>query len=227
MGSDHRATLLAVDADGELAATIESLYAAFANVPRPPVDVIGLTPADSITPLRELSAAALDPFARRALTTMGNTDGLRWATPRLVELSVFGGGGDPEWPEIEQVLAKLGYDGPAPARPWWTWPAAECAAIRAVLLVWWRVVLSAEVDDDVVDRVLCAIGCCEPDLDPFLDVWLRPDRSARAATHLLAFVDRNASLSHTGRLWNSFWTTRSGPATTNRDRVIAWLAQFR
>jgi len=227
VGSDLRATLLAFDPDGELPAAIEVLYATFATVPRPPADRVGLGPASSATPLRELSATELDPFARRALTTMGDTDALRWATPRLVELSVLGGGDDPEWPEIEQVLAKLGYDGPAAARPWWTWPVAERDAVRAVLLAWWRVVLAAEVSDDVVDRVLCAIGCCEPDLDPYLEVWLRPDRPARAAAHLLAFVDRNASPSRTGRLWNSFWTTRSGPAAANRVRVIAWLAPLR
>lgn len=225
MGNDRRATLLAFDTDGALAAGIEGLYAAFGDVPRPATQRVGLDHADADTPLRQLAAASLATFARRALTTLGDTAALRWAIPRLIELSVLDD--DDEWPDIELVLGKLGYEGPAAATPWWRWAGEEQEAVRAVLWAWWSVVLAAEVGDDVVDRVLCAIGCCDPDLDPYLEEWLRAGRSERATAHLFAFVDRNASLSHTGRLWNSFWTTASGPATANRARLVAWLAQFR
>lgn len=212
----------AVGVHVELAAAIDGLYAAVADVPRPASVHFG----DPAVPLRGLPAAALAGYAAKALTTIGDADALRAVVPRLLEICIVDD--DPDWPDVEAVVGKFGYDGPGNDRPWWTWPETEQAAIRHVLRAWWRSTLSGDVDDHRTDSVLCAIGCCEPPaaFDWYLDEWLRPGQPL-ALDHLVRFVDRNASLSHTGRLWNSFWTTRTGPARTNCARVIAWLAQFR
>lgn len=208
----------------ELAAAIDALYAAMSGLPRP----AGVDLGDRAAPLRDAPPADLATYAMKALTTMGDADALRALLPRLLEISIVDD--HPDWPDVEVVVGKLGYDGPANDRPWWTWPDSEQAAIRRVLRAWWRWTLEGDIDSDGarVDRVLCAIGCCEPpdQFDWYLDEWLRPGQPL-ALDHLVRFVDRNASLSHTGRLWNSFWTTRDGPAPANRARLITWLRQFR
>lgn len=82
------------------------------------------------------------------------------------------------------------------------------------------------MDDDYyslygsVDEALCAIGVVEPDLDWYLDEWLR-FQHPNAALNLLRFLQNNAAAMVAGKLRSDFWSS-DGPAEQNRSKVIAW-----
>src|SRR5215208_4014606 len=92
----------------DLDAVLDELYAAFAGPA--PREVVGCPcctdPAQLrvlvAVPLRELSAAQLEPDAGAALHTVGDAEDLRYFWPRLVELAARG-----ESPtDVETLFAK-------------------------------------------------------------------------------------------------------------------------
>ncbi|GGR27431.1 hypothetical protein [Deinococcus ruber] len=154
----------------ELEQAVAGLYEAF-SVYRMPEEVEMSpyrTPESEIgamktKPLRDLSAHDLTPFAFHALTTVGNSELLKYALPRLLELVAA----DELAVNPEIVVGKLAYG------QWRAWPATEQGAIRRYLMAWWRASLGQGVQEMGfgIDTVLTAIAQVEPDLTLYLEAW--------------------------------------------------------
>jgi len=86
-------------------------------------------------PLRNVPATGIDNYAEHALTTVGDVNLLKYALPRLLELTAC----EALLTDAETVLSKLELSG------WRAWPEAERLAILAILQVWWARVLELEV----------------------------------------------------------------------------------
>lgn len=115
-----------------LATSIDRLYTAFAEVPRPPgIDHCPccLTP-DQVAellapvPLRELPADVVGDYAAHVLATSGGVEDFRYFLPRILHIALTEGF---DWPDVEVVAARLRV-----AR-WWSWPDAQHGAVRQVL----------------------------------------------------------------------------------------------
>jgi hypothetical protein len=171
-------------------------------------------------PLRALTADELGNVAGEVLTTAGSLDVVRHYLPRILEIAA-GGGFD--WPDLEVVFGRLTY-GPLIGGPSWTgWPAPEQDAVRRFLHAFWRerLATAGDVDDDGAGEALCAVGLVDPDIEWYLDTWLRFDHP-HAAGNLQRFLILNASARHRGRLSDVFWSTDNPPAPENLRRVVAW-----
>jgi hypothetical protein len=231
------------DTEAELQAAIDGLYDAFAGHRRPgsflgcaccwsgeptgPGDgqVVVAAPGGD-RPLRELTA---DELADLVTETPPGTNALavlRHYLPRLFEI-VAGDDGF-GWPDLEIVVGRLAQRHALDGTVWTEWPAPEQGAIRRFLHALWSHRLATPDDDDpgsvahLVDDTLCAIGRVDPDIDGYLDEWLRFATPA-AALHLHRFLIENAAPLHRGRLLDAHWSTDVPPAPENQRRVMAWL----
>ena len=218
----------------DLQAAIEDLYTAFAGYVRPPTFVGCICCWDGAErpdgqsrdvpspggprPLRSLNATELADVASQVPHLGGSTELLKHYLPRILEICTIGGGFD--WPDIEEVVGHLTY-GDGEDR-WTAWPEDERGAVRGVLHAMWRDVLTAEVDDEAtLDGTFCSVGIADPDIDWYLDTWLRFEHP-NAAGHLERFLTENSRRMHKGKLVNAFWFTDQPPAPENRRRIIAW-----
>lgn len=128
--------------DKSLEDAIDGLYAAFSGYSAPvememsdrrdPEEELG---ALRRFPLRSVPATGIDNYAEHALTTVGNVNLLKYALPRLLELTAC----EALLTDAENVLNKLELGG------WRSWPEAERSAISAFLQAWWAHVLESEV----------------------------------------------------------------------------------
>jgi hypothetical protein len=203
----------------DLSAAIDTLYAAFALVPRPtaivscpcchaPLDVRAL-PAP--VPLRDLPPEALTSYAADVMLTSGDAGDLRYFLPRLLEVSAAGGFA---WPGPEVVVGKLRLAG------WQTWRDEECAAVRGYLAALWTATLASEPAERDADTALCAIGNAEDDLTPYLAEWTSVLTRPTAAAQLLVLLgDGCRSVRGTRWLANGFWGDRDQQA----GQVVSWL----
>jgi hypothetical protein len=226
----------------ELEAAIEDLYDAFAGYPRPPwFEGCGCCwgdgDAEPITdgnghrgtvrvpspggsrPLRALTAEELSNVAAEVPLTAGTLDVLKHYLPRILEIAV-GEGFD--WPDLEIVLSRLNDDERVGSVPWTSWPEHEAEAIRAFLHALWRTALATDGDEYTVDGPLCGIGTVDPDIDWYLDEWLRFE-SPNAALNLERFLQLNLGWIMRGRLWNAYWDRKHAPARQNLNRIISRL----
>ncbi|MEV4642089.1 hypothetical protein AB0J80_32545 [Actinoplanes sp. NPDC049548] len=202
-----------------LAATIDSLYATFAPVPRPTavdycdccftVEEERALLAD--VPLRQLPADALRPYAANVMFTVGGVDDFRHFLPRLLEIACGEGF---SWPDLESVVGRLRF-----AR-WDGWPDDQRNAVRDFLTALWNHALTSEPEAEDVDAVLCAIGNAEVDLEPYLTAWTST-LSRPAAAQLRSLLEDGCRSDRTGRrLTNAFWRDRDGQAR----QVLGWLS---
>jgi hypothetical protein len=207
-----------------LAVAINSLYAAFARVPRPSsIDYCQccFTAEDERAvltdmPLGQLPAEALRPYAANVMFTVGGVADFRYLLPRLLEVACGEGF---SWPDLESVVGRLRF------AEWSSWQDEERDAVRNFLAALWANALAGCPDDQDVDTVLCAIGNAEDDLKPYLTEWASaldrpPDRLA-AAVQLRSLLESGyRSDCNKRRLTNAFWRDRDRQA----EQVIAWLS---
>jgi hypothetical protein len=117
-------------------------------------------------PVRALDDEILGRFAAKALSTWGRSEDLRYHLPRLLELAHAGTLAC----ELVVLLGKLQDDG------WATvWPAAEHAAVRAVLESWWQEALETYPGRHDVPTLLCALARTTDELAPYMARFTAPD----------------------------------------------------
>jgi hypothetical protein len=200
----------------QLQAAIEEMYAAFARPAPRAVDgctVCCFTEEElralAETPLRQLGEKQLGSYASSALLTVGDVDDLRYFWPRMVELAARG----ELWTDLEIVFDK-------PRRgEWRSWPRREQEAIEGFVRAQMAELARRELDDDEVDRWVCAFGVLMEgeDVVPCLAPLLEATPASRA--NLFSLYSWNARKVARGDLSNPFWDSAPG----NEARVAAWL----
>jgi hypothetical protein len=196
-----------------VAAAVDRLYAVFGASPqRSRVEFCRHCTTDdevasiASTPVRELTAADLDRYLPKALTTWGDADDLRMVLPRVVELmSAHALATDPAVPLTK--LARAGWRG---------WPHEQQAAIEDALSALWLSALATPPFEHRAWRLLTAIAEATDDVKPQLDDWQlvlfssAPEREVALAQLL--------ELDGAVTRWNGeaaplFWSPRPGPAS--------------
>ncbi|MFI0486830.1 hypothetical protein [Actinomadura sp. 9N215] len=199
-----------------MAAVVDGLYAAFADVPRP-VDLEGcpccVDPDEGrpllARPLRALSAADLSRYATKVLNTWGGPEDFHYFAPRLLELAADDAFG---WPDPEIVFMKFSRVG------WQDWPQRD--AIAAFLNAFWTRTLDDFPACPSVDTALCSLAGMDTDMRPWLDEWGGALTSLPAARHLHEFVTEKLIWRRgRPRLIHGFWDTSS----RSYEQVIEWL----
>ncbi len=197
-----------------LETAIRRLYTAFARYAATSLTTFsldaGITAADvarlRARPLRELTGADLDRFARSALTTWGGVDDFKHFLPRIFELLVREPG------RVDALVVER-----LALADWRTWPVEEQEVVEAFLAALWCWAL--EVGPDVVDAgsILRAVGLAGCALDEWLDTWRdAPGLAATRQLAHLAFLEQDALV--TGGLVSS-WHPR------DRLAVLAFLRE--
>lgn len=100
----------------------------------------------------------------------------------------------------------------------------EVQAVREYLHALWRAALATDGDEYAVDTPLCGIGTVDPDVDWYLDEWLRFETPA-SALNLERFLQLNAGRLARGQLWNAYWDRENPPARANLQRIVSWLGE--
>ena len=137
-------------------ATIERLYAAFKNVPKPH-HVEGCPCCTSegefrnllAKPLRDITPDELGRYASKALTTVGTEDDFHYFIPRILEVCATEFGW---WPEPAIVLKRM------QMAAWKNWPREQTSAVRAFLWANFQRVLGQEESGPDLNDWICAIG---------------------------------------------------------------------
>lgn len=152
-------------------------------------------------PLRRVPLAGIDNYARHALTTVGDVDLLRYALPRLLDLTTR----NTLLTDSEIVLGKLELGG------WRSWPETERTAIVAFLQAWWISVLASPVRsaDWRALTTLCSVAQTNLSLAWFLQRWERP-ASVTATHHLAHLVDYLFDAESGTLRITIFWEERPG-----------------
>lgn len=207
-----------------MAAAIDSLYAAFARVPRPlAIDYCSccFLPRQerdllAAVPLRQLPADALRPYAAHVMFTVGGSADFRYFLPRLLEIA---SGEGFSWPDLESLVGRLRQ------AEWTSWQHEERDAVRDFLTALWANALACDPGTEDADTVLYAIGNAEDDLEPYLTEWAsalaRPATRPTATAQLRSLLsDGYRSAGSKRRLTNPFWRDRDIQAA----QVIAWLS---
>lgn len=197
-----------------LAAAIDNLYTAFADLRRPSrIDGCPccidrkVSAALHTVPLRQLTPEDLSSYASSALLTVGTVADYLYFLPRILEISAT------ErywWPDPPVTGRAIESTDPA------SWPAHRTQAFQDFLHALIGHLLSSGNEDmDRVDDWLCAIARIGIDVHPFLHLIARSDK------HILAYFDCNASsLTSRNRLSNPFWERPN----QGHDDIVAWFA---
>jgi hypothetical protein len=163
-------------------------------------------------PREELSATALDFYARKAISTVGGEAELRYFWPRLAQLAIAG---------AFSIDHEIVFGKPLHGRDW-TWPANERAALVELARALGQWLGSDEFDGDA-DVWVCSIGLLVEgltDIRPILSPLL--ETTSAASANLSALVDWNrSSIEEKQRLTNAFWSSAPASAAS----VLAWHAE--
>jgi hypothetical protein len=165
----------------------------------------------AVMPLRELSAIALERYARKAMTTVGHADTFRYFLPRIIELAVAGA----FQVEREIIFGKLRYGG------WAEWPDAERNAIQVFSRAVSATFSLREYDSAELDEWVCALGQFTTDFGTLLQPLL--SETAEARSNLAALVRYNTEGLAAGELANAFWADDN----SNRQLFVDWLLEQR
>ena len=196
-----------------LTAAIDSLYTAFADLPKPadiaccPCCVTEDERATMIaTPLRQLRWNDLVSYVTSARPQGYIPDYLHFL-PRIMELAATDSGW---WPDPYVICNRIEQTDPA------LWTPARRQAWEDFLHALIEHLLSPEEEDlHAVDDWLCAIASIDIDVRPFLALI------ARSEEHILEYYNHNAgTLSSKNRLSNAFWNRPNA----GHDHIVAWFA---
>jgi len=196
----------------ELRASIEKLYTAFSDVPKPliiegcpccierkGVDVL-LT-----TPLRQITPDQLRNYAFSVFNTVGCVEDFLYFLPRILEISAS----DMSWsPNPELVSAKMKTAG---FREWQELRKSTIVSYYNSVL---EIALGPELSGWEIDTWICALGQIFPDISTFLE------RLQDHPQKVVEYYEENSDGLVKGRLTNSFWDDESALAY---DQVMAWF----
>jgi hypothetical protein len=205
----------------ELRAAIRQVYAVFAAIPCPrKLDASPLRDADAIlraltsAPLPNLPDAALAPYSRWAITTVGMPQDFRHFLPRILELAAT----DPDWtgaepPVIADRILRAG---------WPDWPADERKPVADLFSAAFAETLAREAGGAFgPEDWLCGMATVALDLAAPLAGW-RANRSGEAALDLADFVFTQAnSLRQSRQTTQGHW---EAVAPAAQAQVGAWLS---
>lgn len=193
-----------------LADTLEALYAAFGDVPKPSkIDGCPccLDQKEICTllskPLRELTGGELASYSESAFLTVGATDDYLYFLPRILEVGCVEGGW---WPDLEITGRAIGETKPS------EWPAHRLDALTGFL----HSALQAAIEEEdgwAIDELVCAIARMGLDVTPFLQ---RIELSTEA---LLNYYERNSQELTKSKLGNAFWDKE----TPGFNVVLEWF----
>lgn len=163
-------------------------------------------------PLRKLSAAELNRYSFKAMTTWGTQRHFKHFVPRLLELAAED---LLQLEHPETLFGKLTYG------KWRSWTKNERSAVQGYLEAFWPQQLNHPFCFPGDERVHVALGClaqvCDS-LQPFLDVW-STQQSESAAYHLAGLITRDGYEVMTSGSY-SLW----GQPKPHGHEVAQWLA---
>lgn len=190
--------------------SIDALYAAFLDVPKPSgiegcpccVDRKAICTLLS-KPVHELTGRELASYSASAFLTVGGEADYLYFLPRIVEIGCTEAGW---WPDIEVTGRAIGETHPM------EWPAKRKQALIEVLH---SVVQQAITEEEgwTIDQWICAIAKMGFEVLPFLE------QIATSSNALLAYYERNAQSLIKQKLGNSFWE-REDPGY---QTVLSWF----
>lgn len=194
-----------------LADSINALYSAFRDVPKPksiegcPCCIEKKNICTLLSkPLKELSPDDLSSYASSAFLTVGDEADYLYFLPRIIEISCTDLGWWPD-PEVTgRAIADVKLS---------EWPLKRRKALIDVLHA---VIQEALSDDDgasLIDDWICAISKMGLEVGSFL----RQVESSPA--HVLAYYEDNSQALMKQRLRNSFWDR----SDQGYDEVISWF----
>ena len=194
----------------ELAAAINNLYQAFADVPLPDridgcpccIDEKGIETLLS-SPLRELTPDDLSSYAASAFLTVGDVGDYLYFLPRIIEVSIQD---EWWWPDLEitaRAIRDSGHD---------SWSQARRNALESVLKTFLIRLIDTETFSQI-DSLMCAIGMVDIDVHPYLAIIGKHPRA------VLEFWEDNAGKLNEGKLGNPFWD----PPNLRHDHIVKWF----
>lgn len=208
--------------NGNLRLAIAQLYHVFQRYKVGQIIETDGYPIDSgplLGPLRRLTAADLERYRWKAMTTYGTVEQFKHFLPRLCELYAIDRESKNEW-DCEMLGAKLNYG------HWVKWPQKERDSVRVFLHAWWNAALDSAAESDTcspdMGDFVCCIGQAEDDLSPYLDEWIDPPGEIRLM-HLAGFINGQISELMQGKLDDAFWFERHA----QMRQVADWLAEAR
>jgi hypothetical protein len=197
-----------------LSQSIERLYSAFADVPKPRVIegcpcCIDSKNVDSLLamPLREISPDDLWSYAFSAFLTVGGVADYPYFLPRILELSATDGCRMPDIEVTGRAIRSCGPD---------SWPPARSDALRCFLFA----VIADAIERgefDKLDGWVCSIARMGFEVRPHLE-QIEQVRDA-----VLAYFDSNAAGLAQKKLCNAFWELPSA----SHDEIVDWLISER
>jgi hypothetical protein len=178
---------------------VEAAYAAFAGYRLPPVmtfcDVCWTPDQEAALhgPLREIPDDLVQEYASGAVWDIGDAAAVRHFAPRLLDAAA------------RNPLGASAFLRPFPEAGAASWPAAERAAVRAVLDEVWERTLATYGPGYDTEPVLCAYALAGYDLAPVLAAWgARTDVTAVAQVAGLV-VDHPATVLEGAPLRDPYW----------------------
>jgi hypothetical protein len=190
--------------------SIERLYAAFADVPKPrqidgcpccftEAEIAVLLARDR----RVITPKELSSYASSALATIGSVSDYLYFLPRILEITATD---DSWWPDPEITAGRIIETEPA------KWPARRVDALEDFLGAVVRSLLAPD-RHQLIDSWICAIAIMGFDVKPHLKSI---DRSTDA---VLAYFNDNSADLPRRRLRNSF----GAPPCEGHDVIVDWF----
>jgi hypothetical protein len=193
-----------------LAQSIERIYTAFADVPKPRVIdgcpcCIDGKHVDVLlaTPLREIHSEDLSPYAFSAFLTVGGAEDYPYFLPRILELSATD---DAAMPDIEVTGRAIGSCDPN------SWPPARKEALRDCLFAVIADVLQCGAFEKLDDWI-CAIARMGFEVGPHLE------QIEGVPAAVLAYFEFNEDCLPQNKLCNAFWELPSA----SHDEIVRWF----
>ncbi|WP_353566726.1 hypothetical protein [Haloferula sargassicola] len=193
-----------------LSDSIDSLYAAFRDVPKP--HKIGGCPCciddkNICTllskPLRAITGGELASYSSSAFLTVGEVADYMYFLPRILEVGCTEDGW---WPDIEITGRAIAETQPT------AWPESRRRALQDVF----QAALQEAIDDEegwTIDELICAIAKTGIPIEPFLT---QIEHSPKAA---LAYYEHNSEGLMKQKLGNAFWNR----GDSGYAQILAWF----
>lgn len=190
--------------------SIERLYAAFGDMPKPRLIegcpcCIDSKEVDTLVAMsvRAIPPDILGPYASSALLTVGSVSDYLYFLPRILEITATN---DSWWPGPEvtaRAIRSSGLD---------NWPSAR----REALLAYFDAVFTTIMERrkyDKLDGWLCAIARMGLEVDPYLK------QISNAPAAVLAYFEVNTECLPQRKLSNAFWEL----PCKGHDDIVNWF----
>ncbi len=194
----------------DLAESIENVYLAFCDAPKPDFIVACPCCVDDLTldrlvtvPLREVSDKDLTPYASSAFLTAGDVDDYLYFLPRILEVTITD---DTWWPDIEVTGRAIRETKPS------EWPGPRREAVQCLFEAVFESFL-AEQYYYRIDEWTCGAARAGFDVAPLLRIVERSDEA------ILEFFNSNAGALNDRKLGNAFWESTDA----GQETILEWF----